>query len=60
MTEEERADLEREIKQIKKELTDFERIFPVLDEKTEKVVNMYLEDLAIRLKKLEEFKKSKE
>jgi hypothetical protein len=60
MTEEEKADLEGEIKQIKKELADFERIFPVLDEKTEKVVNMYLEDLAIRLKKLEEFKESKE
>ena len=58
MTEEEKKELEREIKKLKKDLDDYLRIFPILgvtEKEKERVINQYLDDILRRKKILEEY-----
>jgi len=55
MTEEEKAELEKELDKLKKKLSDYLRIFPFLgvDEKEkERVIDLFLDDISEKQEKL--------
>lgn len=56
MTKEEKQELEKGIENLKKDLDDYLRIFPILgmtEKEKERVINRYLDDILYRKQKLE-------
>jgi hypothetical protein len=56
VTKEEKQELEKGIENLKKDLDDYLRIFPILgmtEKEKERVINRYLDDILYRKQKLE-------
>jgi hypothetical protein len=56
MTKEEKQDLESEVEKLKKDFSDYLKVFPYIDvseKEKERVINQYLDDILKRQKRLE-------